>query len=223
MASQTDAAARAYDRVIERATVAETSLAYAYIGRARIALADRNLADLERLAASATAAEANGPKSLSVAALISGFIGLLEGEPGAIAATRPAIDANRSAYDAAFVRLVVGECVGDAACLRDAASAFDAIGTQTLADRARAAARRHGLRIGSPRSQSPTLSERSRSVAIGIAAGQTNAEIAAALHLSPRTVEKHVSSLLNHFDVRSRVEIAGIILRGELAERQPAS
>jgi DNA-binding NarL/FixJ family response regulator len=38
--------------------------------------------------------------------------------------------------------------------------------------------------------------------------------------LSPRTVEKHVSSLLNHFDVRSRVEIAGIILRGELAERQ---
>jgi hypothetical protein len=29
---------------------------------------------------------------------------------------------------------------------------------------------------------------------------------------------------LSHFDVRSRVEIAGIILRGELAaERQPAT
>jgi DNA-binding CsgD family transcriptional regulator len=220
MASQTDVAARAYDRVIERATVAETSLAYAYIGRARIALVDRDVETLQRLSASATAAEENGPKSLSVAALIGGFIGLLAGEPGALAATIPAIDANRSAYDAAFVRLVVGECVGDASCLREAATAFDAIGTQTLADRARAAARRHGLRLGSPRGRSHSLSERSRSVAIGIAAGQTNAEIAAALHLSPRTVEKHVSSLLNHFDVRSRVEIAGIILRGELAERQ---
>ncbi len=221
MSAQTDAAARAYDRVIERATVAETSLAYAYIGRARVALVDRDRATLERLLASATAAQANGPKSLSVAALISGFIALLAGDPGALDATLPAIDANRSVYDAAFVRLVVGELAGDATCLRDAASAFDAIGTQTLADRARAAARRHGLRLGSPRSPSHSLSERSRSVAIGIAAGQTNAEIARALHLSPRTVEKHVSSLLNHFDVRSRVEIAGIILRGELAERPP--
>ncbi len=223
METQTDAAARAYDRVIERASVAETSLAYAYIGRARIALVERDMTTLVRLSTAATTAETHGPKSLSVAALIAGFIGLLAGEPGALAATLPAIEANRSAYDAAFVRLVVGECVGDAACLRDAAIAFDAIGTQTLADRARAAARRHGLRIGSPRSQGPALSERSRSVAIGIAAGQTNAEIAAALHLSPRTVEKHVSSLLSHFDVRSRVEIAGIILRGELADRQSAS
>jgi DNA-binding CsgD family transcriptional regulator len=221
MASQTDAAARAYDRVLERATVAETSLAYAYIGRARIALADRDVATLERLSVSAAVAQAHGPKSLSVVPLISGFIALLADEPGALAATIPAIDENLSAYDAAFVRLVVGEAVGDAACLRGAATAFDAIGTQTLADRARAAARRHGLRLGSPRSRSRSLSERSRSVAIGIAAGQTNAEIAAALHLSPRTVEKHVSSLLNHFDVRSRVEIAGIILRGELAARQP--
>jgi len=222
MSSQTGAAARAYDRVVERATVAETSLAYAYFGRARIALAERDMATLERLSASAAIAQAHGPKSLSVAPLISGFIGLLAGEAGALAATLPAIDSNRSVYDAAFVRLVVGEFAGDATCLRDAALAFDAIGTQALADRARAAARRHGLRLGSPRSQSRSLSERSRSVAIGIAAGQTNAEIAATLHLSPRTVEKHVSSLLNHFDVRSRVEIAGIILRGELADRQPA-
>jgi len=222
MASQNDVAARAYDRVIERATVAETSLAYAYIGRARIALVERDVATLERLSASATTAESHGPKSLSVAALIAGFLGLLAGEPGALAATLPAIETNRSAYDAAFVRLVVGECVGDAACLRHAATAFDAIGTQPLADRARAAARRHGLRLGSPRSQSHSLSERSRSVAIGIAAGQTNAEIAATLHLSPRTVEKHVSALLSHFDVRSRVEVAGIILRGELGDRQAA-
>ncbi len=222
MASQTDVAARAYDRVIDGATVAETSLAYAYIGRARIALVERDLSTLDRLSASATSAESHGPKSLSVASLISGFIGLLAGEPGALATTLHAIESNRSAYDAAFVRLVVGECVGDAACLREAATAFDAIGMQPLADRARAAARRHGLRLGSPRSQSHSLSERSRSVAIGIAAGQTNAEIAATLHLSPRTVEKHVSALLSHFDVRSRVDVAGIILRGEMGDRPAA-
>jgi ATP/maltotriose-dependent transcriptional regulator MalT len=217
MDSQFDLAANAYDRVIAGATAAETSLAYAYMGRARIALGRRDRALLERLHRSAAAVEALGPKSFAVTAAIAGFLQLLAGDEGAIASIVAAIGGFRSAYDAAFVRLVTGEIAEDAECLKSAASAFDAMGTQPLADRARAAARRCGLRLGSPRKQDQMLSERLRSVAIGITAGQTNAEIAAALHLSPRTVEKHVSALLSHFGVRSRVEIAGIFLRGDVA------
>jgi DNA-binding CsgD family transcriptional regulator len=219
MTSQTDAAAEAYDRVIASATVAETSLAYGYVGRARIALGNRDSETLERLFASAKIAQSHGPKSFRVAELISGFIALLEGDARAIPATISAIEAGRSGYDSVFTRLVVGEVAGDAECIRAAAAAFDASGSRTLADRARAAARRNGHRLASPRSPGRSLSERSRSVAIAIAAGRTNAEIASALHLSPRTVEKYVSSLLDHFSVRSRVEIAGIILRGELDVR----
>jgi DNA-binding NarL/FixJ family response regulator len=220
MTGEAECAARAYDRVIANATVAETSLAYAYVGRARIAFGAGDAATLERLARSAAEAEAHGPKSFSVRALITGLASLLAGDARALASTVAAVDAIRNLYDAAFVRLVIGEATGDVDCLRSAALAFDAMGTQSLADRARSAARRNGLRLGSPRNQSRALSERLRSVAIAIAAGRTNAEIASSLHLSPRTVEKHVSALLTHFDVRSRVEIAGIILRGELAGRE---
>jgi DNA-binding NarL/FixJ family response regulator len=219
IAAKSEAAATAFEYVIAHATVAETSLAYAYIGRARIALVDRDTATLERLSAAAKVAQAHGPKSLSVSALIDRFVALLAGDANALAEILTLIDAGRSAHDSAFTRLVVGEITGDRECLRAAALAFDATGTRSLADRARAAARRNGLRLAAARSSSRALSERSRSVAIGIAAGQTNAEIAADLHLSSRTVEKYVSSLLAHFNVRSRVEIAGIILRGELAER----
>jgi DNA-binding CsgD family transcriptional regulator len=215
--AQTEAASAAYEYVIANATVAETSLGYAYVGRARIALVERDTATLERLSATAKVAQADGPKSLNVSALIEHFLALLAGDADALPGIVALIGQGRSAHDAAFTRLVAGEITGDRECLRAAAAAFDAIGTRSLADRARAAARRHGLRLAAARSHSQALSERSRSVAIGIAAGQTNAEIAADLHLSSRTVEKYVSSLLAHFNVRSRVEIAGIILRGELA------
>jgi DNA-binding CsgD family transcriptional regulator len=41
-----------------------------------------------------------------------------------------------------------------------------------------------------------------------VIAGLTNKEIAAALHLSPRTVEKHVENLLRKTGARSRTELA---------------
>ncbi|MGH4004548.1 MAG: response regulator transcription factor [Pseudonocardiaceae bacterium] len=42
----------------------------------------------------------------------------------------------------------------------------------------------------------------------------SNPEIAAALVLSPRTVEKHVASLLSRTGARSRTQLATMAVRG---------
>ena len=53
-----------------------------------------------------------------------------------------------------------------------------------------------------------TLSPRERDVALAVGRGETNAEIATALHLSVATVKAHVSRLLAKLDVDNRVQIA---------------
>jgi non-specific serine/threonine protein kinase len=58
------------------------------------------------------------------------------------------------------------------------------------------------------------LSAREREVAELVVHGKSNREIADALFLSERTVESHVSSIFNKLNVRSRVELAGAVLRG---------
>jgi DNA-binding NarL/FixJ family response regulator len=50
------------------------------------------------------------------------------------------------------------------------------------------------------------LSVREREVLERIADGETNREIAAALHLSPHTVKEHTSALYRRLDVRNRAE-----------------
>jgi DNA-binding NarL/FixJ family response regulator len=56
-----------------------------------------------------------------------------------------------------------------------------------------------------------TLSPRERDVALAVGRGETNAEIAATLHLSVATVKAHVSRLLDKLDVDNRVQIALLV------------
>jgi DNA-binding NarL/FixJ family response regulator len=56
-----------------------------------------------------------------------------------------------------------------------------------------------------------TLSPRERDVALAVGRGESNAEIAAALHLSVATVKAHVSRLLDKLDVDNRVQIALLV------------
>jgi len=58
------------------------------------------------------------------------------------------------------------------------------------------------------------LSAREREVTELVVHGRSNREIAAALFLSERTVETHVSSIFNKLNVRSRVALARAVLRG---------
>jgi two-component system response regulator DesR len=50
------------------------------------------------------------------------------------------------------------------------------------------------------------LSEREREVLSLMAAGETNAEIAARLYLSPHTIKDHASSVYRKLGVRNRAE-----------------
>jgi DNA-binding NarL/FixJ family response regulator len=55
------------------------------------------------------------------------------------------------------------------------------------------------------------LSDREQEVATAIAAGASNAEIAASLFMSEATVKAHVSRLLGKLDVTNRVHIAILV------------
>jgi DNA-binding NarL/FixJ family response regulator len=57
------------------------------------------------------------------------------------------------------------------------------------------------------------ITSREADVLVLVAEGLTNKEVAARLHLSPRTVEKHVASLLAKTGCRRRAELAGYFAR----------
>jgi DNA-binding NarL/FixJ family response regulator len=88
------------------------------------------------------------------------------------------------------------------------------MGARHAADRARAMARSLGMRPGRRHVAEGGLSAREQEVAQLVVSGQTNSEIAAALYLSPRTVERHVGNILTKLGYRSRVEIAREVATG---------
>jgi DNA-binding NarL/FixJ family response regulator len=68
-----------------------------------------------------------------------------------------------------------------------------------------------GARIENARERLATLSPRERAVALAVGRGQSNADIAATLHLSVATVKGHVSRLLDKLEVDNRVQIALLV------------
>lgn len=58
------------------------------------------------------------------------------------------------------------------------------------------------------------LSERERDVLALVAEGKTNEEIATALHISPRTVGKHLEHVYEKLGVHTRVAAAVVWLNG---------
>jgi DNA-binding CsgD family transcriptional regulator len=126
------------------------------------------------------------------------------------------------AYDAARTSLEAGRLARDGEQVRAAIEKFERMGAKRAADRARAIARGLGMRAGRRRKATGVLTAREEEVAQLVAAGQTNAEIATALYLSPRTVERHVGSILTKLGYRSRVEIAREVASGHLPGAAPA-
>ena len=146
------------------------------------------------------------------------------------AAGAAAADAARAPVWAGRCRTLAGEALAaagrvDAAReqLRSAASDLDAVGALGPRDAALKALRRLGDR---PRPRLPArsaaagdapdrrlapLSPREREIAIEVAAGRTNAQIAHRLQLSERTVEKHVSNLLAKLGLSTRAEVVRLL------------
>jgi DNA-binding CsgD family transcriptional regulator len=121
-------------------------------------------------------------------------------------------------------RTLEGEALaaaGDADAARDrlrrAASDLDDLGAFGPRDAALKGLRRLGERPR-PRTRAAAsddrlapLSPREREVAIEVAAGRTNAQIAHRLHLSERTVEKHVSNVLRKLGLATRAQVVRLL------------
>jgi DNA-binding CsgD family transcriptional regulator len=106
--------------------------------------------------------------------------------------------------------------------LREAAAFFAARDEQPIAAACRALLRRAGAPVPRPGRGDPAVpanlralgvTSREADVLVLVAEGLTNHELAERLHLSPRTVEKHVASLLAKTGCRRRAQLAGYSAR----------
>ncbi len=103
--------------------------------------------------------------------------------------------------------------------LRSALQAFERLGASPWAERAAAelAASGETARRRDP-SAAEQLTPQELQVALIVAQGATNREVGAALFLSPKTIETHLSRIYRKLGVRSRTELAALLAE----ERVPA-
>jgi len=132
---------------------------------------------------------------------------------GRLEVVRP-FSAARAWRDAAVVGVAVG---GDTPWVRESAAKalalFDTLGATDAAARLRAVLRDYGVRLraGKPAAERvgwAAVTATERMVVELVAEGFTNAEIAARLYTSRRTVESHLVHVYTKVGVKSRVELA---------------
>jgi ATP/maltotriose-dependent transcriptional regulator MalT len=142
-------------------------------------------------------------------------------------------DAVGAPVEAALSRIVAGPALAAAgdgeravAALERAAAELDACGAQRYRDAAeqelgRLGRRRHRRTQAGARDGAgvDTLTARELEVARLIVDRRTNAQIAATLFLSQKTVETHVRNLFHKLDVSSRVEVARVVERADRESR----
>jgi DNA-binding NarL/FixJ family response regulator len=170
------------------------------------------------------AGTAGQPEALSALAHALGEIALLDGDPRqAVQQFSQALDLRRDVtdpYSHAGTQLRAGIASAAAnehdAAVGHLANAYRTarkLGARPLATRIAEALEALGepvaARLGqgaAGRLRAGNLTRRQREILQFVALGQTNAEIARALVLSPRTVEMHIANILAALDSRSRAE-----------------
>jgi DNA-binding CsgD family transcriptional regulator len=142
------------------------------------------------------------------------------------------LEAAGALFYAAIARLRAGRAFATAgdddaakAELTRAATAFEQFGSERHRAEAQRELRRLGVRVGWRRGRMGSdgggvaaLTARELEVARLVVDRKTNAEIAAELFLSLKTVETHMRNLFHKLDVSSRVEVARMV---ERADRDP--
>ncbi|WP_322859131.1 LuxR C-terminal-related transcriptional regulator [Mycobacterium europaeum] len=113
-------------------------------------------------------------------------------------------------FERARTQLLLGEILRRqrsrekaAAAMRAAAATFEELGTPLWERRARTSLER----INFGRADSKVLTSAEQRIADLAAAGKTNHDIAAALFISPKTVEVHLSRIYRKLGIRSRAEL----------------
>jgi DNA-binding CsgD family transcriptional regulator len=116
--------------------------------------------------------------------------------------------------DCPYEQALAGAQSSDPADLLAALKTLDALGAEPLARRVRLRLRKLGVtriprgHVQSTRDNPAGLTERQADVMRLVAEGLTNAEIAARLVLSVRTVDTHVGAILTKLDAKTRRDAA---------------
>jgi DNA-binding CsgD family transcriptional regulator len=96
--------------------------------------------------------------------------------------------------------------------LRSALDTFVGLGADPWSSRCRSELRATGVTVRRHDSLMAELTPQELQVALKVVTGQTNREVAAALFLSPKTVEFHLASVFRKLGVRSRTQLAGMFV-----------
>ncbi len=190
------------------------------LAEAHIAAGDRAAA---RKAASALTrlATPGGDCLQGLARLASGLVTAAEGgEPRAeLDVALEHLMRARMRWEVARTRLAIAEAAAGSnpeLAKREATlamEAFSALGARPGVDRARSLLRHLGVRSIAGQLRKGTLSRREEEVARLVGLGLSNDQIAARLFLSTRTVEHHVTSILQKLQTSGRAGIAGYAVR----------
>ena len=212
-----------FERVREFAGVAGGGTPYlrwrpdlieAYARTNRQAEAARELAALESLKASGL-----GPWASAAIARCRGLLADEETFAEAFAEALRLCTDSVSPFERARTELVYGERLRRAGRrldsreqLRSALDQFERLGASSWAERAREELRASGE---TARKRDPALVDeltpRELEIALQVADGGTNKEVAARLFLSPKTVELHLGRVYRKLGIRSRTELARLM------------
>ncbi|WP_216896599.1 helix-turn-helix transcriptional regulator [Nocardia alni] len=221
--AEEDAGASAHvlvDIICQPAPVLNVFLHHAIPDAARLVYSIGDRAGLEIVTAKADAiAEVQSTPSRRGAALLCH--GLLENRPDLLAeATQQFRQAGYRLLEAQTqenlaVLLAADGQTGPARETMEAAiELYDQFGAETDSARTLSRLRRLGVRRGTrgsrqrPKTGLAALTVTEQKVAKFVALGMSNSDIATQMYLSRRTVQTHVSNILNKLDLRSRIQIA---------------
>ena len=88
-----------------------------------------------------------------------------------------------------------------------AVDAMDSLGAHAWAERGRREFRASGAKLRRAAEHGDELTPQEQQIALQVAEGKPNKEVAAALFLSPKTVEFHLSRIYRKLDISSRSEL----------------
>ena len=97
--------------------------------------------------------------------------------------------------------------------LRLAHDLFARAGAEPFLQRVEADLAPHGITVGRRGSRSPLeLTDRERDVAVLVAKGMTNREVAAELYVSPKAVDYHLGHIFGKLGITSRRDLRELVL-----------
>lgn len=196
----------------------------------RLALEDRDAATARSALAACARAAAALPEQPGPALALLRCRGLFAQDPELLAESaalaRGGLVAGQTLEDLAVARAWHGDLPAARSALAGAVASYELLGARWDIARADARLRSLGVRRGSraarrrPARGWEALTPAELKVALLVARGRTNPEIASALFLSRRTVQTHVSHILAKLEVRSRAEVA-VIVAGQEGTQGP--